>query len=65
VLSWLLPLLVGQTLSGTVESRGTRDALPGAVISLTDGGVLAETDAEGRFVLVLDAGVSPLTITAT
>ena len=52
-------------LSGTVESRGTRDALPGAVISLTDGGVLAETDAEGRFVLVLDAGVSPLTITAT
>lgn len=65
MLSWLLPLLVGQTLSGTVESRGTRDALPGAVISFTDGGVIAETDAEGRFALPLDAGAASLTITAT
>ncbi|MFZ5446037.1 MAG: TonB-dependent receptor domain-containing protein [Myxococcota bacterium] len=65
MLPTLLSLLCAQSLSGTVETRGTRDAIPAAVVMDPDGGVLAETDADGRFSLALDAGTYVLDVRAS
>jgi len=64
MLALLLTLLSGQALTGTVEARGTREPIPVAVVMDADGGVLAETDADGKFTLALDGGVHALTVRA-
>ncbi|MBL8912581.1 MAG: TonB-dependent receptor [Archangium sp.] len=52
-------------LSGVVETRGTREAIPLAEVVLRDGGeVLAQTDADGTFSFSTDAGVLQLTVRA-
>lgn len=65
MLATLLSLLCAQTLSGTVEARGTREPIAFAVVQDADGGVLAETDADGRFSFPLDAGTYALEVRAS
>ncbi len=64
-LTLLLALLASQTLVGTVEARGTREPVAVAVLMDADGGVLAETDADGHFTLALDGGTHALTVRAS
>ncbi len=53
-------------LVGKVMTKGTRDAVPLAQLSLSDGGhPSAETDAEGRFALEVTAGALRVEVTAS
>ncbi len=53
------------TLVGTIEARGTRTAIPLAVVLDSDAGVLAESDSEGHFTVTLPPGAHALTLRAS
>lgn len=58
--------LTGGLISGKVMTKGTRDVVPLAQLSLQDGGVGAvETDAEGRFTLEVPPGPVRIVVTAS
>ncbi len=57
--------LAQAVLSGTVEARGTREPVALANLLAADGGVLAETDADGHFTVPLGAAVYALTVRAS
>ena len=53
------------TLVGQVLTRGTREIISLAQVGLADGGVVTtETDAEGRFTLVIPPGPQSVLVTA-
>ncbi len=61
-----LPAAQGEgVLAGTIESRGTRVPIPLASVLDADGGVLAQSDAEGRFTETLPPGAHQLTLRAS
>jgi len=58
--------MTGGKLVGQVLTRGTREPIPLAQLSLGDGGVtLVETDADGRFTLEIPAGPTRVVVTAS
>lgn len=52
-------------LAGQLRAMGTREPLPAALVTVLDGGVWAETDADGRFVLSVEGGTSTLEVQAS
>ena len=51
-------------LSGQVRATGTRQPVVGARVSALDGGVDLETDVDGRFTLLLEAGATAVEVRA-
>ncbi len=55
----------GARITGRVFTKGTRDLIALAHLSLEDGGVAVETDKEGRFTLDVPSGATQIEVTAS
>ncbi|HEX6176746.1 MAG TPA: TonB-dependent receptor [Thermoanaerobaculia bacterium] len=63
LLLFSLPLLAQTTISGRVTLSGDGGSLPGVTVSV-EGGGSAVTDADGRYVLTVPAGMEQARVTA-
>jgi TonB family protein len=55
----------GARITGRVFTKGTRDLIALAHLSIEDGGVAVETDKEGRFTLDIPSGATQIEVTAS